>query len=300
MLPNVIIGGVQKAGSTSLFRYLSIHPSVCQSSIKEVNFFLRHNDNIDVRALNEYKSFFSCCSSKHSIRLEASPQYLMQSSFVAKQMYDILPKTKLIFILREPVSVLCSYIKFKSGISKENLSLQSFISEVKKYDILKNHNSTLSRRLQAGCYANHLKEFLKYFPEDHVGVFFYDLLAKDSYAFMREVCDFINIDGNFYKDYEFAIENKTRSYKFENFHKFAAPIYMKYESFFNRHPHMRNTIRSIYHSIGEASENEFAISKFELEQIQDFYKPFNRKLCSLLKQIYPDLSLPNWLNDQGN
>ena len=58
MLPNVIIGGTQKAGTTSLFRYLADHPSVCPSSIKEVDFFLKYNDEIDMGAVKEYESFF--------------------------------------------------------------------------------------------------------------------------------------------------------------------------------------------------------------------------------------------------
>ena len=55
MLPNVIIAGTQKAGTTSLFRYLADHPSVCPSSIKEVDFFLKYNDEIDMGAVMAFR-----------------------------------------------------------------------------------------------------------------------------------------------------------------------------------------------------------------------------------------------------
>ena len=58
MLPNVIIAGTQKAGTTSLFRYLAGHPAVCHSSTKEVDFFLRHRGEIEDGVIKNYESFF--------------------------------------------------------------------------------------------------------------------------------------------------------------------------------------------------------------------------------------------------
>lgn len=74
-----------------------------------------------MRAMKEYQSLFPTCSTNQPIRLEASPRYLKQSAFVAKRISNILPDVKLIFILRNPVNVLLSYIAFvavESGKSK--------------------------------------------------------------------------------------------------------------------------------------------------------------------------------------
>ncbi|MHA1988690.1 MAG: hypothetical protein ACW98D_18860, partial [Promethearchaeota archaeon] len=87
MLPNFIIGGVQKAGTTSLFRYLSDHPSICASSKKEVDLFVKHLDAKSVISLEAYKEFFSHCSNSNLMRLEASPSYLMNAKKIAENIY---------------------------------------------------------------------------------------------------------------------------------------------------------------------------------------------------------------------
>ena len=305
MLPNVIIGGTQKSGTTSLFRYLADHPSVCPSSIKEVDFFLKYNDEIDMDAVKEYESFFSRCSSNQPIRLEASPLYLKQSALVARRMHMILPDAKLIFILREPVSVLLSYIIFKSGISRETYPLESFISLIREKDIRASKPNgganikNILGRLQAGCYVSILKEYFDYYAKDKIGVFFYDELSKDTHSFILKVCKFINIDGRFYNNYQFKVENKTRAYKYPRFHLFAFKMNMKFEVFFNRHSLIRNLIRSTYHSFCEAQESGPETDESDIRQLERFYEPYNRELCSLLKQKYPDLILPYWL-DKGD
>ncbi len=306
MLPNVIIGGVQKAGTTSLFRYLAAHPSVCASSIKEIDFFLKHNEKIDEVATQEYKSFFARCQSKHSIRLEASPQYLMYSDLIAKRIFEILPDIKIIFILREPVSALFSYIKFKPGINQEQLSVESFVTIAKNGNQFNNEfdekidKKRVLGRLQAGCYVNDIKIFLSYFSKDQIGIFFYDQLLKNSNALMREICNFINIDKNFYENYQFLIENKTRSYKWPNVHRFVSRINLKLEPFFNRYSFMRNNLRELYHSICEAPEASLNVAESDMRQIENFYEPFNEQLQRVLMHHCPKLQLPRWLGAQEN
>jgi hypothetical protein len=306
MLPNVIIGGVQKAGTTSLFRYLAAHPSVCASSIKEIDFFLKHTETIDEAATQEYKSFFARCQSNHSIRLEASPQYLMYSDVVAQRIFEILPDIKIIFILREPVSALFSYIKFKPGISQEQLSVESFVAVARNGNQFNNDldeeidKKRVLARLQAGSYVNDIENFLSYFSKDQIGIFFYDQLLKNTNALMLEICDFINIDKSFYENYQFLIENKTRSYKWPNVHRFVTRINLKLEPFFNRYSFMRDNLRELYHSICEAPEESLNVSESDMRQIETFYAPFNEQLRLVLKHNYPNLQLPSWLDAQKN
>jgi hypothetical protein len=307
MLPNVIIGGVQKAGTTSIFRYLAAHPSVCASSIKEIDFFLKQREKIDEIAIQEYRSFFSRCRPKHSIRLEASPQYLRYSDLVAKRIFELLPEIKIIFILREPLNTLFSYIKFKTGISHEQLPIKSFVAVARKHNQFESYhyagsdNKKILARLQAGCYVHNIKNFLSHYPKEQIGVFFYDQLLKNPNELMHEICKFINIDENFYDNYQFLIENKTRSYKWPNLHRFVTTrINLKLEPFFNRYSFIRNKLRAVYHFLFEAPGESLSVSKFERRQIENFYAPFNKQLRLFLMQNYPNLQLPSWLDAQEN
>jgi hypothetical protein len=306
MLPNVIIGGVQKAGTTSLFRYLAAHPSVCASSIKEIDFFLKYKDKIEDTAIQKYESFFTRCLPKHTIRLEASPQYLMYSDMVARKILEVLPDIKIIFILREPVSALFSYIKFKPGISLEQWSVKSFVTLAKNGDQFCNNaieeidKQRVLDRLQAGCYVNNIKNYLSHFSRDQIGVFFYDQLLKNSNELMHEICNFIDIDKNFYDSYQFLIENKTRSYKWPNVHRFATRINLKLEPLFNRYSFMRNKLREIYHYLFEAPEQSLNVTESDMRQIKNFYAPYNKKLRLVLMHHYPKLKLPGWLGPKEN
>ena len=306
MLPNVIIAGPQKAGTTSLFRYLAAHPEVCHSSKKEIDFFLKYPDKADADATRKYESYFTHCSTSHQIRLEASPQYMMLGGKVAKRMHRLLPHIKLIFILREPVSALLSYIKFKPGVSTQRYSVGSFTSIIRDEKLNsidtdgENEKINHSNRLNAGCYANKLLEFLRYYPVEQMGIFFYDELSADACSFMAKICNFIEIDGSFYENFQFRVENKTRSYRYPKFHRYVTRVNLKWEPFFNRHASIRNSIRRIYHFISETTGEEPNVSESDIQQLRGYYAPFNEQLYTLLHQNFPKLTLPSWLAQAKN
>jgi hypothetical protein len=213
-----------------------------------------------------------------------------------------LPNVKFIFILREPISVLLSYIKWKS-VFKADLSLDRFIevirsgTEISSKDIVQKEYYGTPIRLYAGCYADLLREYLAFFSQDQIGIFFFDDLSNHTRSFMRRVCEFMKIDDRFYHSYNFSIENKTRSYKYPLFHKAASNLNLRLEIFFNRHPHLRKYLRNLYHRYFEASDRKFEVSNIEKKILKEFYSPHNFELSHLLKSEYPDLSLPYWLSN---
>ena len=105
-LANFVIGGTEKSGTTSVFDYLSAHPQVCASSIKETDFF-RHGYTGDLAAdARRYASYFEHCDSRSLVRLEASPGYLGEAATVAPRLRALVPEAKVLFILRDPVERL--------------------------------------------------------------------------------------------------------------------------------------------------------------------------------------------------
>jgi hypothetical protein len=106
MLPNFIIIGAMKGGTTSLYHYIASHPDIVPSSIKETNYF---NTIADLcKGLSWYKSLFR---NKGKYAFEASTNYTKRHIFpgVPERMYSILPKVKLIYILRDPIERIVSH-----------------------------------------------------------------------------------------------------------------------------------------------------------------------------------------------
>src|SRR5687768_10444593 len=98
-LANFIIGGTDKAGTTSVFTYLSAHPSVCGSVIKETNFFRDYYTGDREVDVANYTSYFGHCAHVAPIVMEASPVYLAGGAEVAVRVHALIPQTKLLFIL---------------------------------------------------------------------------------------------------------------------------------------------------------------------------------------------------------
>lgn len=109
MIPNFLIVGAEKAGTTSLAAILSRHPDVFMSDPKEIRFFSNHNWH---KGLTWYESFFTKATSNAAIG-EASPAYTWapQSKEVPIRIYRCLGDIKYIYILRNPIERTISHLR---------------------------------------------------------------------------------------------------------------------------------------------------------------------------------------------
>jgi hypothetical protein len=115
-LPNFVIAGAMKAGTTSLLEYLGQHPQVYKSPIKETRFFTFDPDdpehvsksyrNFPVRTMDAYLEQFADVRDEIAIG-EATPNYLI-SPHAPLRMKEIIPDVRLVFSLRHPVNRLYS------------------------------------------------------------------------------------------------------------------------------------------------------------------------------------------------
>jgi len=104
-LPDFIVIGTQKGGTSSLLWNLGDHPQVKRALEKEIHFF----DLTFSRGLDFYRSYFPLRLSG-AISGEASPPYLFYP-FVAERVAQALPNVKLIVLLRDPASRAYSHIQ---------------------------------------------------------------------------------------------------------------------------------------------------------------------------------------------
>ncbi|WP_319420616.1 sulfotransferase domain-containing protein [Pleurocapsa sp. FMAR1] len=233
----LIIGGTTKAATTSLFNYLAVHPKICAATRKETRFFIDNNclfpsPEIDwSQGLEKYNTFFKSQLDSEHIRLEASPDYLY-SLGTPQRIKTSLPNTKVIFILREPISRLISwyrYAKQRAFIPKE----MTFEEYVEKQFEQENSNleeqssieptefipqTHLFSKLKQGCYSNYLQPYLEIFGHDNVHIGFYEELCLSPRSVSKKICDFAGIDSAFYDEYKFEIFNQTKTMKNPKLH----------------------------------------------------------------------------------
>ena len=104
--PGLVIAGAQKAGTTSLFSYLSEHPQMIPSLKKEVHYYdggLHENTDNYKKGVSWYRSNFplKILHKNNAIAFEASPYYLYHP-LVPKRLYEDAPDSKIVILLRNP------------------------------------------------------------------------------------------------------------------------------------------------------------------------------------------------------
>lgn len=120
-LPNLIILGAMKCGTTSLHQYLDLHPDIAMARIKETDFFL--DGATSSRGLAWYEEQFD---GRAAIRGESSPNYtkLPDSSGAAERMLATLPRARLIYLVRDPISRITSHYVHLRAAGVERRSLE--------------------------------------------------------------------------------------------------------------------------------------------------------------------------------
>ncbi|GAB4362496.1 MAG: sulfotransferase [Cyanophyceae cyanobacterium] len=127
LLPDFLIIGVQKGGTTSLYRYLLQHPQVAPAATKEVHFFDLHYG----QGLDWYRAQFPELGSRRGDRPvltgEASPYYVFHP-LAAQRIQEVMPTAKLIVLLRNPVDRALSHYFHEVRWGFETLDLEAALA----------------------------------------------------------------------------------------------------------------------------------------------------------------------------
>jgi hypothetical protein len=187
-LPNLIIIGAQKCGTTSLHHYLSLHPQVRMSQMKELNFFCaegikRRNWH---RGVEWYKSNFT---GRATIYGESSPNYTSHPFIpgVPERMYSVVPEAKLIYLVRDPIERMISGYLNRYADRREDRSLAEALADFEASDYL----------LRSKYYMQ-LERYLAYFPRSQLFVLTQEALYARRRETLRQVFRFLGVDEDFY------------------------------------------------------------------------------------------------------
>lgn len=196
MLPQILIIGTQKGGTTSLFRYLTQNPRISSSTVgKEVHYFDKK-----IREGADYSDFFS----GQEYEIDATPIYLFHEKVperVAKYYADCardLP-LKIIALLRNPVDRAWSHYWHERGLDKESEDFKSAIIRelrLKIEDKIKPSNPEIYSHytyLHRGFYSEQLERWLKLWSSDDIKVIASERFFNRPEQVMNEIYDFLDV-----------------------------------------------------------------------------------------------------------
>jgi Sulfotransferase domain len=183
-LPNLLIIGASKCGTTSLHRYLALHPQVYMSRSKEMRFFLNPNclDRLDI-----YATFFEHDA---QVRGESSPLYTCHpiAPGVPERIRAAIPDVRLIYLVRDPVDrTVADYVQ-ERGQDRERRSFQDAVGEVE---------DPYNRYVAGSRYAMQLERYASHFPLDQLLVVDQDELLNRRRETLRDVFRFLDVDAGF-------------------------------------------------------------------------------------------------------
>lgn len=207
VMPNFLVFGAAKSGTTSVYKYLQQHPDVLMSSFKEPGFFAFEGEHptlngpgaqkwVDrwvVTDLEAYQKLFDYQGEK-AIG-DASPYYI----YYEKTPYNIkkhVPQMKLIAILREPVERAFSNYVWAFRDRAENLTNFSEALAVEESRIKDNWGPKWHYKNQ-GFYYQQLKPYYELFPSEQIKIYLYDDLVSDSVKTMQDIFEFLGVDVGF-------------------------------------------------------------------------------------------------------
>ena len=206
-LPNFLIVGAAKSGTSSLHNYLNQHPNIFMPTykkgvkVKEPRFFIKDVLEAErvpnmVTSINQYKSLFDDVSKEACIG-EASVLYLYFYKTAIKNIKKHLgDNVKIIIMLRNPVFRAFSAYNHVARTSQENLSFQEALIK----DELQRFRSepTLTPLImykQMGMYYKMVKSYIDHFKDVHVII--YDDFINDTQRVVKDTIDFLGLDNTF-------------------------------------------------------------------------------------------------------
>jgi len=222
-MPDFIIIGAQRCGTTSLYNYLMEHPNVVPAFRKEVHFF----DNHFSKGITWYRSHFPFAIHKHYAKRirhqdfitgEATPYYIFHPH-APQRVLETVPRVKLIVLLRNPVDRAYSHYHHEVKMGGETLSFEDAIEreqeklpvEMAKMLEDKNYNSFDHQKysyLSRGIYVDQLENWTSFFHREQILVLKSEDFFNDPATTLEQVIEFLSLPNwklsNEYKEYNRA------------------------------------------------------------------------------------------------
>jgi len=201
-LPDAVILGAQKSGTSSLHNYLTQHPGVIAPLRKEVHYF----DVNYARGEGWYRGHFGC-QGETGLNLDSSPYYLFHPAVPAR-MHGLLPDAKLIVLLRDPARRAYSHywherdkgreaLSFESAIEAEPARLGRLEQRLADGDIAHSRAHQSYSYLARGRYAEQLERWFALYPRDRILVLRFEDFVKDPLGGLNDTLAFLGLpDAN--------------------------------------------------------------------------------------------------------
>ncbi|CAH1996483.1 unnamed protein product [Acanthoscelides obtectus] len=275
-LPKFLVIGPQKTGTTALYTFLSLHPTIASNlpsptTFEEIQFFNAHNY---LRGLDWYMDFFPVDSNTSTTRyyFEKSATYF-DGELVPKRVHALLPRARLVTILVSPAKRAYSWyqhVKARGDVVANNYSFHQVVTASDTAP--KALRDLRNRCLNPGKYAQHLERWMTYFPPQSIHIIDGEELKNNPVEVMNELQKFLKITPFF---------NYTEHLRFDPKKGFYCQVI--------KGDHTK--------CLGRSKGRHYPpMEEKSLKHLQRYYLSHNTALVKLFKKIGIRV-IPNWLKE---
>ncbi len=297
-LPNLVIAGVGKAGTTSLFWYLAQHPDVCASDVKEIQYFtpLSEGDG-NLQPLAAYAQHFRGWSGER-YRLEASPQYFHGGQPIVDAMRSTLRDPRVIVMLRDPVERLWSQFRFiRSRLAglPDAMTFEDYVEAcrgVRERREPFSQDNRLYWTIQGGFYDEYLQPWIEAFGEDLRIVFFEDLAAGPEPTTV-ETYAWLGLDAPAEGAVSYSVQNRTIRYRSKLIQR--AALAANREGRLGDKRRLKEPLRKLYYAVNRRPEAE-RMATHTRRELAALFAPGNAALARRLRSLGYERP-PAWVAD---
>jgi Sulfotransferase domain len=298
-LPNLLIVGVPKAGTGSLFSYLAQHPEICPASEKEVGFFgPLGQDRGALPPTVEYEAYFRHCGGQR-YAMEATPSYCYGGRGLISGVKEILGRPRIVMILRDPVDRLWSAYTFQRsmmhlpGIETFDAYVAA-CSDQRRQGLLERRNIQASgylKGLAIGFYAEYVGDWLDSFADD-VRIVFFDELASQPDGLLANLCRWLGIDVAPVGAFDYTARNPTIHPRSMEMARAVYAVKDRFGTAVARSPRLRSALRAAYLKLNKGSIDE-SLRPSTRAHLVDLYRESNLAVADMLAAR--GYELPAWL-----
>ena len=197
-LPDAMIIGAMKSGTSSLHYYLTQHPAVIAPLRKEVHYFdLQYG-----KGERWYRANFGKAG-QAGLNLDSSPYYLFHP-LAPQRAHELLPEAKLIVLLRDPVRRAYSHYWHERDKKRERLSFEDAVAaepervgddeqRLARGEIEQSHAHQHCTYLARGRYAEQLERWLRFYPRERLLVLQFEDLGRAPMVTLHRTLEYLGL-----------------------------------------------------------------------------------------------------------
>lgn len=208
VLPDFLVIGAQRCGTSSLYKYLGQHPCVAPPLRKEIDYFSRRYGN----GLAWYRSHFAVrlrtdyarlARNRNLLSFEATPDYLLHP-LAPTRAAELLPSARIIVLLRDPVERAHSHyqhmvrlgfesLSFTDAIEREPVRLGGELERILEEPLYDSRNLRLFSYVTRGMYAEQIERWMAHFPPEQILVLRSERLYGEPVTTYHGALDFLGL-----------------------------------------------------------------------------------------------------------